>query len=386
LLALIFFALIFTSFLWLFFSLSFVADSLSGISFFDAGIANIILYTLLVCLPIFLLWTVFGYINQYLQNQKMSGQLHKLWGQMKKNQDYSDLIARALIEAKQSMNDGFMLSRLDLLIADLNELLSEIINSGNLASTDKIDALWAKVQNGGKWSFGKIIIEASKSQHNFKERMVDLSLSNHVLAGSIMEFCARYNAILNLLENHDKDKLFLDIMETGIMGKTYSILASVSAEILKTRSVSTDLTASQTLTDNKKNENTDKLSPVSDKEPRSNTKFSFMEKMKIFNKKDDVGEISTPKDAFSIALERSFKEEPQISIPDSAENDLPQTPTIELPQPEETSTQKMLENLKKEWEDVSIKQQPLNTKEEISEDTDMVYPFGSWTDEQSYQK
>ena len=89
-LALIFFVLIFSSFLWLFFSVSFIAESLNGISFLDAGMANIMLYTLLVCLPVFLLWAVFGYINQYLQNQKVSVQLQKLWGQLKNNQDYSD--------------------------------------------------------------------------------------------------------------------------------------------------------------------------------------------------------------------------------------------------------------------------------------------------------
>ena len=229
-LAFVFFALIFSSFLWLFFSFSFVIDSLSGISFFDAGIANIILYTLLICLPIFLLWAVFGYINQYLQTQKINRQLHKLWGQMKKNQDYSDLIARALIEAKQNVTDGFMLGRLDLLISELNEILSEIIGCGNLVSPDKIDSLWLKTKNGGKWSFGKTIIETNNRQPDFKNIMINLSASNSVLSGSIMEFCARYNSIISLLENHDKNKLFLDILETGVMGKVYSILSPISTK------------------------------------------------------------------------------------------------------------------------------------------------------------
>ena len=218
-LALIFFLLIFSSFLWLFFSVSFIAESLNGISFLDAGMANIMLYTLLVCLPVFLLWAVFGYINQYLQNQKVSVQLQKLWGQLKKNQDYSDLIARALIEAKQNVNDGFMLARIDLFISELNELLSEIIKGCKFASSEQIDSLWTKVRNGGKWSFGKVIIEVNNSQPDFSRRVLEYCVHNQVLGGTVMEFCARYNSILKLLEVHDKDKLFLEILETGVMGR-----------------------------------------------------------------------------------------------------------------------------------------------------------------------
>ena len=96
-----FFTLIFSSLLWLIYSLRFIFDNLKGISFFDAGIANIMLYTLLVCLPIFLMWAVFGFVSQYLSNRSFSLQLQKLFVQMKKNQDYSDLLARVLIETEQ---------------------------------------------------------------------------------------------------------------------------------------------------------------------------------------------------------------------------------------------------------------------------------------------
>ena len=167
-LAFAFFTLIFSSLLWLIYAIRFINDSLAGISFFDAGIANIMLYTLLVCLPIFLMWAVFGFVNQYLNNKNVNLQLRKLLSQMKKNQDYSDLLARVLIETEQHINDGFVLTKFDLLIADMNELLSEIIRGCKLASAEQIENLWNKVQNGGKWSFGKVIIEVHNSQPNFQ--------------------------------------------------------------------------------------------------------------------------------------------------------------------------------------------------------------------------
>ncbi|MFR1367194.1 MAG: hypothetical protein ACLSBF_02280 [Alphaproteobacteria bacterium] len=52
--------------------------------FFAAGTSNILAYICIVCLPVFLIWLVFSYVNQYLQNKTVNQQLYKLFGQMKK--------------------------------------------------------------------------------------------------------------------------------------------------------------------------------------------------------------------------------------------------------------------------------------------------------------
>ena len=113
-----FFALIFSSLLWFIFALKFVLSSLGNTPFFAAGTSNILAYICIVCLPVFLIWLVFSYVNQYLQNKTVNQQLYKLFGQMKKNQDYSDLLARVLIETEQQVKDGFMLGKFDLLVAE----------------------------------------------------------------------------------------------------------------------------------------------------------------------------------------------------------------------------------------------------------------------------
>ena len=143
-----FFALIFSSLLWFIFALKFVLSSLGNTPFFAAGTSNILAYICIVCLPVFLIWLVFSYVNQYLQNKTVNQQLYKLFGQMKKNQDYSDLLARVLIETEQQVKDGFMLGKFDLLVADMNELLAAIIRCTNIASSEQIERLWNKVQNG----------------------------------------------------------------------------------------------------------------------------------------------------------------------------------------------------------------------------------------------
>ncbi len=216
-LAVSFFTIIFSSLLWLIVGVRYINDSLQGISFFNAGITNILAYVLLISLPLLVMWLIFGYISQYLHNKNVNLQLRKLFGQMKKNQDYSDLLARVMIETENQVKDGFMLGRFDLLIGDMNELLSEIIHVTGLCSTEQIERLWSKVQNGGKWSFGKVVIEINNSQPDFQRRIFNKSLQNIVLGGTVMEFCARYLTLVEMLEKHDKNRVFLNIIETGVL-------------------------------------------------------------------------------------------------------------------------------------------------------------------------
>ncbi len=384
-----FFALIFSSFLWLMYSVVFVADTLNGISLFDAGATNVIIYILLVCAPIFLIWAVFGYVNQYIQNKQVSVQLRKLMEQLKKNQGYSDLIARALIEAEQQVKDGFALNKFDLLISDMNELLSEIIRGCKLASVEQIDALWAKVQNGGKWSFGKVIIEINNSQTDFKKRILDRSVSDFVLAGTIMEFCARYTSVVKMLEEHDQDRIFLEMVETGVMGKVYSILSPISLELQRGREAVTGFSPEnddETIPFSGFNSVSEAKVVVNSKPNKSYFSDKIFNKISLFGKKKTQEEISLPKDEFSMALERSFKDDgPKISLPIEAETD--DLPKIEMAQAEETGTQRILSGLKEEWNNGFSNEFSLSNHKETDDlPKNIAYPFGNWSDEQNYQK
>lgn len=80
----VFFGIVFSSAVWLIYAVRFVGESLSGMNLFDAGLLNVVLYTLFVCLPLFVLWAVFGFISQYVYNRMASRQLFRLFSQMKK--------------------------------------------------------------------------------------------------------------------------------------------------------------------------------------------------------------------------------------------------------------------------------------------------------------
>lgn len=328
-LALSFFAAIFSTLIWLIYSIAYISDNTVGIKLSALGIANLSTYVGLVILPIFSLWVIFGYINQYLNLRNTNQNLCILFRQMKKNMDYTDLVARIMLESEQQIKDGFILNRIDILIADMNELIAEIISRANLCSKDQIEGLWSKVQNGGKWAFGKVIIEISQIQPNFQMRIFEKSRGDIVLAGTILEFCARYQNILVLLEKHDKERVFLEVIETGIFGKVFTILAPLADEIRRHR---------EPVTPNHPFEQPVSSSPVNSpvyhqakapaprwEQQLKDTKTSIIGKLGSLIKKDKLSDSLESKgraqpDPFSMALERSFgsrgEELPQLEEPE----------------------------------------------------------------------
>jgi len=396
LLAISFFTLIFSSLVWIIVSVHIVSDNLGATPFLNAGIADICLYLAIICLPVFLAWLVFGYACQYLQNRKTDTMLFKLFNQMKKNQDYSDLLARIMIETEQQVKDGFMLNRFDLLIADMNELLAEIIQDCKIASAEQIERLWNKVRNGSKWAFGKVVIEVNNAQPNFQMRVYEKANRDLMLGGTIMEFCARYQSVVSLLEKHDHDKVFLNIIETGVMGKTFSIFAPISDEIRRSRESMSFSPRPQPAQPVKAEESVHSFKvphPLQDDAPQAMTqaaaKNKLLEKVPFFKKKESTPDFDTEKDPFSQALERSFGKE---SV-DEASSPAFEEPKFEIAIPDEEpepfhtlQTQQQLDNLKKEWETLTPPVQVPAPQSSDDDSDDFSYPFGGWTDEQNYNK
>ena len=215
----------------------------------------------------------------------------------------------------------------------MNELLSEIIKRAGIASSEQIENLWAKVQNGGKWSFGKVLIEVSQTQGEFQLRMFNRAQNDTILSGSILEFVARYQALIALLEKHDKEHVFLNLIETGVFGKVYSIFLPISDELSAPKtfggttnmaslnSIVNDANSSSSLNepetfkalDRKAAFAAQKNEPVTEDFAKHSDEKTFLSKFSFFKKKDksvdeddDVSENAKSDDPFSMALERSF--------------------------------------------------------------------------------
>jgi hypothetical protein len=316
---------------------------------------------------------IFGFISQYFNGRVVSRQMYKLFSQMKKNQEYSDLLARIMLETGENIRNTFMMNNVELIIADMNELLCEFVQKENLATKEQASQLWVKLQNGGKWAFGKVVVEAYNQNSQFKIKVLEDAKSDNILAGTIMEFCARYQALVSLLEKYDKEKTFLNVVETGVFGKVFSVLASVSDDLRRSREIPVV---------NKKQEY---QFEAQDKDVLQTTSSDYITKFPSYKK--ELPKIRADKnDEFSMALERSFSsnsesqeisEEKEINHKEPAftnnRSSYNEADTEEIP-----SSQKALDELKKGWLEIE-------TKQDKSEDA-LAYPFGGWTDADKYQK
>lgn len=426
-LALTFFVSVFSTVFWLIYATLFVSDKLQGISPMNLGLWDASVYAAFILVPVFFLWAVFGHINQYIANKNVYGNLSALMKQMKKNMDYTDLVARILLEAEQEIKDGFMLNKFDVFIADMNEVLSEIIRRCSLASSEQIENLWTKVQNGGKWSFGKVIIEISQNQSDFAQRTINRARNDVVLAGSLLEFSARYQSLINLLERHDKEHVFLNMVETGVFGKVFSIIAPIADEVKRSKQNSANRTAkaaqpvasqdnfSALMADLDENQEEVKVTDIRDFKPVKTvqTGTSIVSKLNVFRKKmsqDSIRKsdpVLTDKDPFTIALERSFgsteEKEPENGLKETSilsinlddkndswhdENQLDiedftghvsNKNRADNKVAEFSETRKTLNTLRKEWNNEK-KEQPA-VKAEAVADEPLLSPFSNWTDE-----
>lgn len=413
-----FFCAVFSSACWIIYSGLYVRTLLTDSGLFAQTPDIMINYLAIILVPILLIWLIFGFVNQYIGNCLSNKKQTELLRQLQKNQDYTDLVVRVMLEAEHEIKDGFVINKFDTFISDMNESLSDIIQRCNIASSAQLEQLWLKVQRGEKWALGKAIIEASKNQSTFNAWMEEKVGRDKVFRGSLLEFCSRYQNLLQLLEKHDRDRVFLRVIETGVFGKVYSIIAPISeglhlsadtpikeeheveedySSVLKIATMEEPKAPESIVNVDKdlEEETGDDLSAYAPKE-------SFFSRLNPFKKTETYYEHETEEDPFFKALHNSFgdnqNEEDTTEISDF---DLSIEPKIqsEEPKPEvhfdsvaETlqslrATNESIENnLNRNDPIISNKKEETEAKNDNQDESDFVYPFGGWSDEENYRR
>jgi len=223
-----FFSAVFASLCWIAYIGIYLSIRLSGVSIGALGLTDLFIYTAIVVLPLFVIWSVWGYVYKFADNRLRQKQFQMLWQQQQQTFEYIETVGRILLQAEQNRQDDFIVGRIDLFIAEMNELLSDLMERYSLASADKIKIMWSSVKNGNRWGFAKAIIELKNTVENFEAKLLDTAKEDALLTGIINEFCARYTSLIELLKKHDREKAFLNIIETGALGRVFAIFAPLS--------------------------------------------------------------------------------------------------------------------------------------------------------------
>lgn len=333
-----FFSAVFSSVSWLIYSLMFINSKLADDRLMAQDLSSMLMFLAVVLLPILTVWMIFGYVNQFLINRGMNKKQNELLTQLQKNQDYTDLVVRVMLDAEHEIKDGFVLNKFDIFIADMNEALGEIIQRCNIASSAQLEQLWQRVRRGEKWTLGKAILDASKNQSTFNAWVKEKVGRDNVFRGSLLEFCSRYQNLLQLLEKHDRDRIFVRMIESGVLGKVYSIMAPMS-EGISDNQISAEMYSSQaSAAIQKTNEYTSVLKLATMEEPKAeesimnvdrddsssyeeidepSPKSSFFSRLNPFSKKEEPTFESNEEDPFFQALHNSFHSSPSENEQDN---------------------------------------------------------------------
>lgn len=322
-----FFGAVFSSVSWLIYAVMFINTKLADERLMAQDLSSMLMFLAVVLLPILTIWMIFGYVNQFLINRGMNKKQNELLTQLQKNQDYTDLVVRVMLDAEHEIKDGFVLNKFDMFISDMNEALGEIIQRCNIASSAQLEQLWQRVRRGERWTLGKAILDASKNQSTFNAWVKEKVGRDNVFRGSLLEFCSRYQNLLQLLEKHDRDRIFVRMIESGVFGKVYSIIApmsdgigssanrnemyspSVNAAIQKTNEYTSALKLA-TMEEPKADEsimNVDRDDDSEyDEEPEHEPRESFFSRINPFRKKEEPAFDNNDDDPFFQALHNSF--------------------------------------------------------------------------------
>lgn len=397
-LAVLFFISVFSSLTWVVYIVLYLISQLAGNDLSSLAVSEVALYVGLIIVPVWAVWQIFCLISQYVRSSHIDKKLLQLYSQMKKNQDYTDLIVRVMLDAEHEIKDGFVVNKFDVFVADMNEILADIVQRCNAASSMQMEQLWAKVKNGERWAIAKRLVETSKTHNDFTLYLAEKSKKDEVFKGTLLEFCYRYQNLSALLEKHDRDRVFITILETGVMGKAYSILAPVVDAI--------DYSFDKNSQDEEEKEKNVDVSPhiLEMQEPeRVEPSVSVWKKLSLFRKSKKTKEepiIQNEDDDFFAALEKSMNSPEQTHHLYKNENEETEK-TDDLPRFNISMEENRKENIEPRLSTIILNSEEKNEpfielktdtleqeeyEEQTKENNNFAYPFGGWVNEENYKK
>lgn len=187
--------------------------------------------------PVAVVWGVFAVIYNFYKQKNDGVRMFRILELLKKNIENTENLIQRVLCAEADVKNGFFLQQVGTLIADINEILSDIIRRSNSVSSIQMEHLWTRTAGGERWLIAKTFIEINGYQTDFSEHLLQKAQKDSLLKGSILEFCVRYRSICDLLGSCDKQRIFYSTIEYGALGKVFSILSPL-AETLNRGNVS----------------------------------------------------------------------------------------------------------------------------------------------------
>lgn len=371
-LTLSFFTAVFSSILWLIYSFFYLSVQLAGNSFETLNLIDMSISMFIVFTPLFVIWFFWEKFRNFNNQKRLNKQIAILSSQISQNQEYTEAIARILLQTSEQQKHSVAMQQINFYISEMNEILVDILQRYDLLPEKDIYNTWKTVGLGNRWGFAKAFADLQNNSFVFQNQLLEKAKFQPLLLSSLKEFCARYTRLLNLLTKHDVENILQETVESGAFGRVFVMFSNIINNQNNIPSEKQDIYP----------DSDSSLSATSSYADNENTfvaeergKQGFHPVKKIWEKfhKSPEAELEDKilPDSLSLALERSFgttKEtpvEPKIEAPSDnfsapSQQQAPYTPSSYL-----SNGNRSILSLQKEWEELNSLS---NTAKEIFAD------------------
>ena len=349
-----FFVAVFTSILWLIYTYFYLGVQLAGNSFETLSISDMAICMFIVFAPFITIWFFWDRIRSLHNEKALNKQISLLSSQVAQNQEYSEIIARILLQTSQQQTKQTILQQTNFYIAEMNEILFDILQRYEFLPEKDIHNIWKNVNLGNRYGFAKAFINLQNSSFIFQNQLKEKTKNQPLLLSSLKEFCSRYTQLITLLKKQDKDKNneLSSAIESGAFGRVFVDFSNIINEIAYMTETA-DLFAQKQDTSVDGQNNSSSID-----QNQSVENFNIVKKFwqKFHKTPEPQPEEKIFPDTLSIALERSFgASEPQ--------NDSAKEPSLSDEIPSVTkhfdspfyasNNNRTILSLQKEWEELN---------------------------------
>lgn len=347
-----FFVAVFTSILWIMYAYFYLGVQLAGNSFETLSTSDMAICMFIALAPLVIIWFFWDRIRTFHNEKSINKQILLLSSQVAQNQEYSEIIARILLQTSQQQAKQTILKQTNFYIAEMNEILFDILQRYEFLPEKDIHNIWKNVNLGNRCGFAKAIINLQNSSFIFQNQLKEKAKNQPLLLSSLKEFCSRYSQLIALLKKQDKDNEISSSIESGAFGRVFVDFSNTINEI-------TYMTETADLFAQAQDSSADEKNNSFSSEQKHNVEnFNLVKKFwqKLHKTPEPQPEEKIFPDTLSIALERSFgSSEPQ--------NDSAKEPTLSEEIPSVTkhfdspfyasNNNRTILSLQKEWEELN---------------------------------
>ena len=221
----LFFVIILTSF-WIIFASRYFLGTLSPNAFVTMLPSEMSYLLFVIIVPVILIFLIALVAYEIVSAKETKKMLIDVMKSAKTESGILQTTAETLLEMRKLGFTQQFFINLPFIFNDISLFVSKIISQLQLESQIVIDNAISKPQDARLSSVCRIILSKRDNTPNFDLRLSKMLLQNEELKGYVILFEEKYDSLIKMVKQYDKDQIIYKMIEQGELGQVYNILVN----------------------------------------------------------------------------------------------------------------------------------------------------------------